>query len=102
MSEPLFEIEQELRNAVQCSNYDGLPQQLEHYCRTAESLARTMAPGGSDLPKLAARVLELLQWSRLMLVTTRSSWAAELSRFPMLGKYLSVSGDCHTALQVDA
>jgi hypothetical protein len=101
MPEQLSRIETELKRAVEGQCYETLPLLVGQYCNAAESRARALANDDRELRKLSTRVFEVLRWANLMVVTTRASWADELSRFPVLRRYLAVPEDSRTALQVD-
>ena len=56
---------------------------------------------GAQRLQTAKRMLTTIEWARLMIAAQRSLWANELTRLPMLGRYLDSEGLARERLLLD-
>ena len=88
MSAALVEKAAELRRAVEQHAYSQVADLAVSFCEAAAAETDGLAAGDPRIREAAAYVEGVLEWSRIMLCTTRASYADELRRIPFLQGYL--------------
>jgi hypothetical protein len=101
MSQSFSEIEAEFRVAVLSRRCEDLPRLTAGYCTAAASEAGALVKGGEELAAFTAHVSGVLQWTRLMMLVSRSSVAAELNRIHSVSRYLARSASESCALRCE-
>jgi hypothetical protein len=98
----LAHMENDLRTAAVQRRYIEVERLARLYCSAAEAHARSLPPGDPGTRRIARRVAETLERSRLILCVARAAAADELSRLPLLNRYISSSGPPKALLRLDA
>jgi hypothetical protein len=86
---PLAALEHELRLAVRTRQFAEAGRLVIPYCRSAADHITSLPPGSVSGSEIATRVLEVLDWSNLMLLTARAAIADDLAPLPMISRYLT-------------
>jgi hypothetical protein len=90
--EILKENERRLRKAIARRHYRDLPWLLDDLSRNAAEHRN---------PETAQWMRANIEWARLMVLTQRQTWAAELERLPMVNRYLDRPADPSRAVCLD-
>jgi hypothetical protein len=88
ISESLQKIEAELRRDAACHRYPEVQRLVVSLCQAAAEQTKVLPAGDSRILEIGAWVDDLLEWTRVMLVTARASQAAELRQAYFLRGYL--------------
>ncbi len=79
--------EQEIRKAVARRQYGDLPRKLEDLQRAAAEHMAELPANDSRRLEVIGSVRNTIEWARLMLITQRQIWSAELQRLPLIVTY---------------
>jgi len=85
-------IETRLRRAAESREYAAVDRLTLEYGGTAREAIAALPAGAPEIAGIARRVLDTLEWARLVVLTGRASTAQELRRIPFLTEYLSGQG----------
>ena len=97
----LTRIEDELKRAAESRQYGAVDRLTLEYGDTARQAIAQMTAGDPEIAGLARRVLNTLEWARLVVLTGRASTARELRRIPFLTRYMPQARK-RPAIQVQA
>ena len=86
--EQLSSIGNNLRRAAGQHAYAETEVLVVTLCSTAAATARALPEGDPQIAEIVAWVGELLEWTGIMLRTSRAAQADELRRVPFLQGYL--------------
>jgi hypothetical protein len=85
---PFEHAEALLRHAVTYRRLREVDSRIHAYCAEANRELKTLPKHDSRRRDLLTRVLEVLEWTRLMLLAARESCAARLERAAVIDRYL--------------
>ena len=80
MSDRLIQLEKDLRSAVARRCYAEVDGATNAFCVQAAEDWQALPPGDPGTIRIFEHLMAVLEWSRLMLCTSRESTAAELRR----------------------
>lgn len=84
--------ERELRTAIAYQEYGEVVSRIDAYCEAARSHLETLSSQDSRHRVCLARVLDVLEWTRLMICTARATCGDRLERVDLLDRYLQSQG----------
>jgi hypothetical protein len=85
---PLDDAETLLRRAVTYRQFREIDPRLTAYCREADRELKSLTAHDPRHKALLTHVLEVLEWTRLMLQAARAICAAKLDRAVLIDRYL--------------
>lgn len=77
-----------LRYAVTYRRFQEVDSRIHAYCEEADRQLQTLSAGDTRHKATLARVLETLEWTRLMLCAARTACAAKVERAALIDRYL--------------
>ncbi len=80
--------ENQLRHAVTYRHFREVDSRVTAYCGEADRQLRALGAGDARHKALLAHVLDVLEWTRLMLCAGRAACAAKLERAETIDRYL--------------
>jgi len=86
----LTRVEDRFRHAVESRQYGAADQLALQYGDAARDAVAALPAGDPARAQIARRVLDTLEWARLVLLIGRASTARELRRIPFLTSYMPV------------
>jgi hypothetical protein len=88
MPEALDRLERDLRRATEAGQYDDVHRLATALCQAGAEHLTALPPQDPDGPRIAGRVMEVLDWALLMMLTARASCLDELNRVLVVNQYL--------------
>jgi hypothetical protein len=85
---PLADIGDRLRRAAGSNDYPAVEGLVTSLCSTALEQAAALPPADPQIREIGAWVDELLDWTGIMLRSSRAAQADELRRIPFVQSYL--------------
>jgi hypothetical protein len=99
---PLLAIETQLRRAVEGQQFEETARLISQYCQSAEGHIKSLPARSTSGGEIATRVVDVLNWSNLMLLTARSSIADKLGPLPLISRYLSPEDRFRAHMRIEA
>jgi hypothetical protein len=87
-TEALEQAEDLLRHAVTYRHLHEVDSRVLAYCSEADEQLRLLPEQDSRHRALLTRVLDMLEWTRLMLYAARAACAAKMERVATIDRYL--------------
>jgi len=100
MLDRLTQIEADLKQAAERSDYEAVDRMALEFGDTARRLLSTLPP--AEILTTAQRVLDTLEWTRMVVLTGRANTAQELRSIPFVNRYLASSRSNSLGVQMDA
>ncbi|MGP8243220.1 MAG: hypothetical protein ACLQVN_01730 [Bryobacteraceae bacterium] len=91
VSNPLTELENQLRGAVVARRYHDVRRIAPRFCAAAQTAIGQLDPGDPLRRETILYVDRTLEWARIMMILARTSLASELRRFTFLQKYVATA-----------
>jgi hypothetical protein len=88
MSESFESAEALLRRAVIYRQFREVDSRVAAFCAEADRQLGTLTPGDARHKATLVRVLDTLEWTRLMLCAARTACAAKVERAALIDRYL--------------
>jgi hypothetical protein len=88
MAPPLSTIGNDLRRAAGSNDYPSVERLVVVLCSTALEQAASLPPGDPQIQEIGAWVNELLDWTGIMLRSSRAAQADDLRSIPFVQSYL--------------
>jgi hypothetical protein len=93
--------ERDLRNAVEQRRFDAVNESLRAFCARADTHLAALPAGSPERSHTVAHVIRTLEWSQVMLSTTRAGYADDLRRISSLHRYLARTPARRSRVQID-
>ena len=93
--------ERELRSSIARGQYGLLPAQMDDIRQATERHISGLAPTDPARHQIASRILETMEWVRLMVLAQRQGYLDQLDRLPNVGLYLDRHITQETSFSVD-
>jgi hypothetical protein len=97
----LTQIEDQLKRAAESREYYAVDRLTLQYGDAARDVIAALPAGAPAIAATARRVLDTLEWARLVVLTGRASTAYELRRIPFLARYMSIPQAPPPAIRID-
>jgi hypothetical protein len=88
MTETLAKLEQNLRRAAESGRYDDVQCLATAFCQAAAAHLKALPTQDHGRRQIAIRIMDVLDWTLLMMLTARASCLDELSRVLVANRYL--------------
>ena len=81
-------IEHQLRRSVEQQHFDATDRLVALLCLETGDYLKSLPVGSPEGQSVCQRLLDTIEWTRLMTCTVRARLADELQRLPALNRYL--------------
>ena len=88
MAEPFESAEARLREAVIYRQFREVDSRVVAFCAEADRHLQKLTAGDARHKATLTRVLDTLEWTRLMLCAARTACAAKVERAALIERYL--------------